>query len=106
MPVPKDFSFLSLRSYLRVTGRIKNMSVFPDPLKTGTESLFAKILNVLVMLVMSPLQPRDLGLGRDVNCDELLARVREKDSQGVVPKEFHETGGAKEPQSISLQKQG
>jgi AsmA family protein len=106
MPVPKDFSFLSLRSYLRVTGRIKNMSVFPDPLKTGTESLFAKILNVLVMLVMSPLQPRDLGLGRDVNCDELLARVREKDSQGVVPKEFHESGGAKRAAVNQPQKQG
>jgi uncharacterized protein involved in outer membrane biogenesis len=106
MPVPKDFSFLSLRSYLRVTGRIKNMSVFPDPLKTGTESLFAKILNVLVMLVMSPLQPRDLGLGRDVNCDELLARVREKDSQGVVPKEFHETGGTKRAAVNQPQKRG
>ena len=106
MPVPKDFSFLSLRSYLRVTGRLKNMSVFPDPLKTGTESLFAKIFNVLVMLLTSPLQPRDLGLGRDVNCDELLARVREKDSQGVVPKEFHENGGGNRAAVNQPHKQG
>jgi uncharacterized protein involved in outer membrane biogenesis len=36
------------------------------PLKTGTDSLVAKIFNVFVMLALSPLQPRDLGLGQDV----------------------------------------
>src|SRR5207247_8800545 len=29
LPVPKDFSPLSLRSYIRVTGGLKNISVFP-----------------------------------------------------------------------------
>lgn len=94
-PVPKDFSPLSLRSYIRVTGPFKKISVFPDPLKTGTESLLAKIFNVFVMLALSPLQPRDLGLARDVNCDALITHVQKKDPYGVVPKEFYKTGGTK-----------
>ncbi len=76
LPVPKNFSPLSLRSYIRVTGGFKNISVFPDPIKTGTDSLFKKIFNVLTMLVLSPLQPRDFGQGKDVDCDALIARCR------------------------------
>lgn len=90
-PVPKDFSPFSLRSFIRVNGSLKNISVFPDPIKTGTESLFAKIFNVFVMLALSPLQPRDLGLAKDVDCDALIARVQERDPHGVVLKDVHET---------------
>src|SRR5215467_15704532 len=88
-PVPKDFSPFSLRSFIRVTGGFKNLSAFPDPIKTGTESIFQKILNVLVMIVMSPLQPRDLGLGKDVDCSQLIDSAREHDTHGVVPKDFY-----------------
>ena len=88
-PVPKDFSPFSLRSFIRVTGGFKNLSAFPDPIKTGTESIFQKILNVLVMIAMSPLQPRDLGLGKDVDCSALIASIREHDTHGVVPKDFY-----------------
>jgi uncharacterized protein involved in outer membrane biogenesis len=88
-PVPKDFSPFSLRSFIRVNGSLNNVSAFPDPIKTGTESLVAKIFNVVVMLVLSPLQPRDLGLGQDVDCDALIARVQEKDRYAVVPKDFY-----------------
>ena len=94
-PVPKDFSPFSLRSFIRVNGSLKNVSAFPDPIKTGTESLVAKVFNVFVMLVLSPLQPRDLGLGQDVDCDALMARVQEKDPYGVVPKDFYKMDGAK-----------
>jgi AsmA family protein len=94
-PVPKDFSPFSLRSFIRVTGGFKNLSAFPDPIKTGTESIFQKILNVLVMIVMSPLQPRDLGLGKDLDCGQLIASAREHDTHGVVPKKFDETGVSK-----------
>ena len=109
-PVPKDFSPLSLRSYIRVTGRLKNISVFPDPIKTGTESIFAKIFNVFTMLALSPLQPRDLGLGRDVNCDALIAQVQKKDPAGVVPKDFNKTpaaqkGAAKEPATSEAERE-
>jgi AsmA family protein len=95
IPDPKNFSPLSLRSFIRVTGGFKNVSVFPDPIKTGTDSLFKKIFNVLTMLVMSPLQPRDLGLGKDVNCDALIAGVQEKYPHGVVLKDIYKTGAPK-----------
>jgi len=91
-PVPKNFSPFSLRSYIRVNGTLKNISAFPDPIKTGTDSLVAKIFNVFVMLVLSPLQPRDLGLGQDVDCDALIAHIQKKDPHGVVLKDFHQTG--------------
>lgn len=88
-PVPKDFSPFSLRSYIRVNGTLKNISAFPDPIKTGTESLLQKIFNTAVMLVLSPLQPRDLGLAKDVDCDTLIARVQKQDPYAVVPKGFY-----------------
>jgi uncharacterized protein involved in outer membrane biogenesis len=92
IPDPKNFSPLSLRSFIRVTGGFKNVSVFPDPIKTGTDSLFKKIFNVLTMLVLSPLQPRDLGLGKDVDCDALIASVQKQDPRGVVLKDVYKTG--------------
>ena len=92
IPDPKNFSPLSLRSYIRVTGGFKNVSVFPDPIKTGTDSLFKKIFNVLTMLVLSPLQPRDLGLGKDVDCDALIAGVQQKDPRGLVLKDVYKAG--------------
>jgi len=87
LPVPKDFSPLSLRSYIRARGPIKNISVFPDPIKVGTDSLLKKIFNVLTMLVLSPFQPRDLGQGKDVDCDALIAEVQQQDPRGIVLKD-------------------
>jgi AsmA family protein len=89
LPVPKDFSPLSLRSYIRATGAFKNVSVFPDPIKTGTDSLLKKIFNAVTMLVLSPFQPRDLGLGKDVDCDALIASVQKQDPRGVVLKDVY-----------------
>jgi hypothetical protein len=92
IPAPKDFSPLSLRSYIRVAGGFKDISVFPDPIKTGTDSLFKKIFNVLTMLVMIPIQPRDLGLAKDADCDALIASVQNQDPRGVVLKDVQKSG--------------
>lgn len=89
LPVPKDFSPLSLRSYIRARGPLKDVSVFPDPIKTGTDSLIKKIFNVLTMLLLSPFQPRDLAQGKDVDCDALIANVQKYDPQGVVLKDIY-----------------
>jgi uncharacterized protein involved in outer membrane biogenesis len=89
LPVPKDFSPLSLRSYVRARGPLNNVSVFPDPIKTGTDSLIKKIFNVLTMLLLSPFQPRDLAQGKDVDCDALIANVQKYDPQGVVLKDIY-----------------
>ena len=95
LPVPKGFSPLSLRSYIRVTGGFKNISVFPDPIKTGTDSLFQKLFNVLTMLVLTPLQPRDLGQGKDVDCDALIAQVQKQDPKGIVLKDLQKPSSEK-----------
>ena len=93
LPVPKDFSPLSLRSYIRASGPLNNVSVFPDPIKTGTDSLLKKIFNVLTMLVISPLQPRDFGQGKDVDCNALIATVEKQDPRRVVLKDVQKPRG-------------
>jgi len=86
-PVPKDFSPLSLRSFIRVGGSFKKVSVFPDPIKTGTKSLLAKIANVFMVLVSGVVQPRDLWFGKDIDCATLITGLQEKDPHGVVLKD-------------------
>ena len=86
-PVPKDFSPLSLRSFIRVGGSFTKVSVFPDPIKTGTKSLLAKIANVFMVLVSGVVQPRDLWFGKDIDCATLIAGLQEKDPHGVVLKD-------------------
>jgi uncharacterized protein involved in outer membrane biogenesis len=87
LPAPKNFSPLSLRSYIRVSGGFKNISAFPDPIKTGTDSFFKKLLNVVTLLVTSPFQPRDFGQGEDVDCQALFTKVRHQDPKGIVLKD-------------------
>jgi len=87
LPAPKNFSPLSLRSYIRVSGGFKNISAFPDPIKTGTDSFFKKLVNVLTLLVTSPFQPRDFGQGEDVDCQALFSKVRNQDPKGIVFKD-------------------
>ena len=91
-PVPKDFSPLSLRSFIRVGGSFKKVSVFPDPLKTGTKSLLAKIANVFMVLVSAVVQPRDLWFGRDIDCETLIAGLQQKDPRGIVLKDVYKAG--------------
>lgn len=95
LPVPKDFSPLSLRSYIRAQGPFNNLSVFPDPIKTGTDSWFKKIFNVLTMLVLSPFQPRDIGQGTDVDCDALMDKAQKQDPKGIVVKDIYKSSGPK-----------
>jgi AsmA family protein len=89
LPVPKDFSPLSLRSYIRASGPLNNISVFPDPIKTGTDSLLKKIFNAIAVLITTPFQPRDLAQGKDIDCDALLAKVQKQDPHGVVLKDVY-----------------
>jgi uncharacterized protein involved in outer membrane biogenesis len=94
-PVPKDFSPVSLRTFVRVGGSFKEISVFPDPLKTGTKSLLAKIANVFMVLVTAVVQPRDLGFGEDIDCGALIAGLQKKDPHGIVLEERKKPGGSK-----------
>jgi hypothetical protein len=97
LPVPKDFSPLSLRAYIRARGPLNDVSVFPDPIKTGTDSIIKKIFNVLTVLVLTPFQPRDLAQGKDVDCDALLANAQKYDPKGVVLKDVYKARGQTPP---------
>jgi hypothetical protein len=105
LPVPKDFSPLSLRSYIRARGPLNDVSVFPDPIKTGTDSIIKKIFNVLTVLVLTPFQPRDLAQGKDVDCDALLANAQKYDPKGVVLKDVYKARGQKPPANREPQPQ-
>jgi uncharacterized protein involved in outer membrane biogenesis len=105
LPVPKDFSPLSLRAYIRAHGPLNNVSVFPDPIKTGTDSLIKKIFNVLTMLVLSPFQPRDLAQGKDVDCDALLANAQKYDPKGLVLNDVYKARGQKSPPANRVTRQ-
>jgi uncharacterized protein involved in outer membrane biogenesis len=95
LPVPKGFSPLSLRSYVRVRGGFKDISVFPDPIKIGTDSPYKKLFNVLTMLVLTPLQPRDFGQGKDIDCDALIDQVQKQDPKGLVLKDLQKPSSEK-----------
>jgi uncharacterized protein involved in outer membrane biogenesis len=92
-PVPKDFSPVSLRSFIRVGGRFNSPSVFPDPLKTGTKSLLQKIANVFMVLASIVVQPRDLWFGKDIDCDRLITGLQKKDPHGIVLKDVAKQAG-------------
>lgn len=96
-PVPKDFSPFSLRSFIRVGGGFKKVSVFPDPLKTGTDSLLAKIFNVFLLVASSVVQPRDMWFGRDIDCDTVIGGVQKQDPHGIVLSGVQKPSGAKTP---------
>jgi uncharacterized protein involved in outer membrane biogenesis len=87
IPAPKRFSPFSLRTYIRVAGGFKSISFFPDPIKTGTDSLVKKVFNVLTLLLTSPFQPRDVGQGKDADCDALITSIQKQDPQGIILKD-------------------
>jgi AsmA family protein len=92
LPVPKDFSPLSLRSYIRVSGPLSDVSAFPDPIKTGTDSWIKKIFNALTVLLLTPFQPRDLAQGKNIDCAALLANAHKYDPNGALLKDVYATG--------------
>ena len=85
LPVPKDFSPLSLRSYIRARGPLNNVSVFPDPIKTGTDSHNQKDFQRLDDTRYDPLpasRPRP-GKRRGLRC--LLANAQKYDPERSGP---------------------
>jgi hypothetical protein len=53
-------------------GEFRNVSVFPDSIKIGTDSLFNDFQ--CSDMLFEPLStPRDLGLGKNEDCDALIA---------------------------------
>jgi uncharacterized protein involved in outer membrane biogenesis len=79
LPEPKDFSPLTFRQPLRMTGNFKDLSVFPDPLKTDQRGVVAKLVNGVLTAVLGLLPPIDAGVGQDdANCHALIEAARNR----------------------------
>ena len=46
-------------------------------------------------LATSVFQPRDIASGRDIDCDALIATLKEKDPRGVVLSDIYKSGGSR-----------
>jgi uncharacterized protein involved in outer membrane biogenesis len=76
-PEPKDFSPLTFRQPLRLSGNFKDLSVFPDPLKNDTRSVVSKVVNGVLTAILGLLPPIDAGVGQnDANCQGLVEAAR------------------------------
>jgi uncharacterized protein involved in outer membrane biogenesis len=91
---PKDFSPLTFRQPLRMTGTFKDLSVFPDPLKTDQRGPLAKVINGVLTAILGLIPPIDAGVGEDTNCASLIQAAR---SRGAAPPP---NGGGKAPADV------
>jgi hypothetical protein len=78
VPQPKDFSPLTFRQPLRMTGSFKNLDVFPDPLKTDQRGPLAKMVNGILTAVLGLLPPIDAGVGENSDCGNLIQDARRR----------------------------
>jgi uncharacterized protein involved in outer membrane biogenesis len=75
---PKDFSPLTFRQPLRMSGTFKDLSVFPDPLKTDQRGPLAKVINGILTAILGLIPPIDAGVGEDSDCRSLIETARSK----------------------------
>jgi len=73
---PKRFSVGSLAAPILIRGPLKNPSIHPDPLVLGARAGAAVALGVFLTPLGALLPTIQLGLGKDHNCDALLASVQ------------------------------
>ena len=81
MPVPKDFSPLTLRNPIRMQGTFANPSVFTDPVGLGVNTTMKKIVDAVLTAVVGLAPPIDEGVGQDSDCNGLIQQARERQSK-------------------------
>jgi hypothetical protein len=60
-----------------MSGNFKDISVFPDPLKSETRSIVSKVVNGALTAILGLLPPMDAGVGQNnANCQELVDAAR------------------------------
>jgi hypothetical protein len=78
LPEPKDFSPLTFRQPLRMNGSFKDLSVFPDPLKSDQRGVVAKIVNGFLTAILGLAPPIDAGVGKDSDCQGLIEAAQRR----------------------------
>ena len=84
---PKDFSPLTFRQPLRMTGSFKDLSVFPDPLKADQRGPLAKLVNGVLTAILGLIPPIDAGVGDNSDCRSLIESARGKGAPVPAPQE-------------------
>jgi uncharacterized protein involved in outer membrane biogenesis len=81
IPVPKDFSPLTLRNPIRAQGTFANPSVFTDPAGLGVEGTLKKIVDAVLTAVVGLAPPIDEGVGKDSDCNALIQQAKGQKAQ-------------------------
>ena len=76
-PYSKDFSPFTLRSPIRVGGKLADLDVFPDAAKLGPGDRVKQIVSTTLSAIIGLLPPMDMVLANDSPCRDLLTEVRE-----------------------------
>ena len=76
-PYSKDFSPFTLRSPIRVGGKLADLDVFPDAAKLGPGDRLKQIVSTTLSAIIGLLPPMDMVLANDSPCRDLLTEVRE-----------------------------
>lgn len=81
VPHPKEFSPLSARAPINISGTLGNISVLPDPAVTGARAAIAALLGTVLTPLAVPLAFLDAGLGKDSDCAKFVNEVRARSEQ-------------------------
>ena len=76
-PYSKDFSPFTLRSPIRVGGKLADLDVFPDAARLGPGDTLKQIVSTTLSAIIGLLPPMDMVLANDSPCRDLLTEVRE-----------------------------
>ena len=80
-PYSKDFSPFTLRSPIRIGGKLADRDVFPDAAKLGPGDRLKQIVSTTLSAIIGLLPPMDMVLANDSPCRDLLTEVRESHTE-------------------------
>jgi uncharacterized protein involved in outer membrane biogenesis len=76
-PYPKDFSPFTLRSPLRIQGKLASLAVAPDTVGLGPGNTVKRVLSTTLSAIVGLLPPMDVVLGKDSPCRALMDEARD-----------------------------
>jgi uncharacterized protein involved in outer membrane biogenesis len=93
---PKEFSLLSARTPITVSGTLKHPSIGLDPKELALRGTSAAVLGVFLSPLAAIIPFIELGLGTDSDCGALIQQTRSyTETKSVVPKRLKNEGVVK-----------